>query len=103
MNFLFDSQGRHLANAVDGQLHAPTGENIGHFVEADGIYVDMLGQYLGEVVLENRLLSKKTSPLRFTNYGELGDFGNAGNFGDPGEAGTIGIPSEYEDVAAFSQ
>ncbi len=32
MKYLFDIQGRHIANLVNGQLHAPTGENIGHLL-----------------------------------------------------------------------
>ena len=56
MKFLFNSKGQHIANEVNGQLHAPTGENIGHFLQDYGIFIDMKGRYLGEVLYENRLL-----------------------------------------------
>jgi hypothetical protein len=51
MKYLFDSTGRHVANLVNGQLHAPTGENIGHFLPDHGIFIDISGRYLGEIVL----------------------------------------------------
>ena len=32
MEFLFNSKGKHIANLVNGQLHAPSGQNIGHYM-----------------------------------------------------------------------
>ena len=62
MEFLFNSRGQHIANFVNGQLHAPTGQNIGHYLEAQGIFIDMSGRYLGEIVQKNRLMYKRFSP-----------------------------------------
>lgn len=58
MKYLFDSTGRHVANLVNGQLHAPTGENIGHLLPDHGIFIDMSGRYLGEIVYNDRLMYK---------------------------------------------
>jgi hypothetical protein len=64
LQYLFDSQGRHIANFVNGQLHALTGQNIGHFLEGQSIFIDMHGRYLGEIVAKNRLLYRPNSPHR---------------------------------------
>ena len=98
MKYLFDSTGRHIANLVNDQLHAPTGENIGHFLSNYGIFVDMAGRYLGEFVHDDRLLHNRMSPYRSTNFGVYGNYGNAGNYGNPGNHGNIGIVSGYSDV-----
>jgi hypothetical protein len=98
VTFLFDSRGRHIANLVNGQLHAPAGRNIGHRLTDGGIIIDMHGQYLGEVVHGARLLYKRHSPYRGINFGSYGDCGNAGNFGNPGVRGSLGMPGGYRDV-----
>jgi hypothetical protein len=95
---LFNSRGAHIANFVRGQLHAPTGENIGHYLDRHGIFIDMRGRYLGEIVAEKRLLQKSTSPHHNVNYGVYGNYGNIGNYGNPGNHGTIGMPSGFVDV-----
>jgi hypothetical protein len=98
MDFLFDSRGRHIANAISDQLHAPSGRNIGHFLKEQGIYIDMNGRYLGEIVSGDRFLRKRGSPHASANYGVFGNYGNVGNYGNPGNHGTIGVLSGYEDV-----
>jgi hypothetical protein len=98
MQYLFDSQGRHIANLVNGQLHHPTGPNIGHFLEAHSIFIDMHGRYLGEIVQENRLLYRCNSPHRGTNYGNYGNYGNVGNYGNPGNYGSVGMPGGFDDT-----
>ena len=98
MQFLFDSHGHHIANFVNGQLHAPTGKNIGHFLESYGIFIDMHGRYLGEIVHENRLLYRKNSPYRCANYGNYGNYGNVGNYGNPGNHGSIGMIGGFGNI-----
>ena len=80
------------------QLHAPTGENIGHFLPDHGIFIDMSGRYIGEIVHSDRLMNKRTSPYRSTNFGAFGNYGNVGNYGHPGNHGNIGSVSEYSDL-----
>ena len=98
MTYLFDSRGHHIANLIGNQLHAPRGENIGHYLEREEIFIDMHGRYLGEIVHENRLLYRRGSPYRGTNYGNYGNYGNAGNYGNPGNHGNIGTISGFENV-----
>ena len=52
---LHDSHGRHIANFVSGQLHDVQGRNIGHYLENEGIFINMQGYYLGEIVDKRRL------------------------------------------------
>ena len=37
MKYLFNGRGEYIANLVGEQLHAPTGENIGHYLSDHGI------------------------------------------------------------------
>ncbi|NMA73668.1 MAG: hypothetical protein GX963_05785 [Bacteroidales bacterium] len=98
MVFLFNSSGTHIANLVNGHLHAPDGHNIGHYLEKEGIFIDMSGRYLGEIVHKNRLMFKKNSPYRSVSFGSYGNYGNVGNYGNPGNVGRVGTVSGYEDI-----
>lgn len=100
MKYLFNSHGQHIANLIGRQLHAPTGENIGHYLEDPGIFIDMSGRYLGEIVHDNRLMFNNACPYKSTNYGNYGNYGNAGNYGNPGNHGSIGAIGGYSDVEA---
>ena len=98
MKFLFNSRGKHIANFVGEQLHAPTGQNIGHYLSDKGIFIDMSGRYLGEIIYEDRLLYNIYSPYRGVSFGCYGNYGNVGNYGNPGNHGSIGTISGYKDV-----
>ena len=100
MKFLFDSSGRHIANLVNGQLHAPRGENVGHWMEREQIFIDMRGRYLGQLLGGDRLVRQRNSPYRSVNFGVYGNHGNVGNYGNPGRYGRIALPGGYEDVEA---
>ena len=98
MEFLFNSRGQHIANYVNGQLHAPTGQNIGHYKESEKVFIDMSGRYLGEIVQYNRLMYNRSSPYKSVNFGSYGNYGNVGNYGNPGNYGSISIIGGYEDI-----
>jgi len=98
MQYLFNSRGQHIANFVNGQLHAPGGANIGHFMDQQGFFIDMHGRYLGEIVRENRLLYRTGNPHRSTNFGNYGNYGNVGNYGNPGNYGSIGTLGGFRDI-----
>jgi hypothetical protein len=100
MEYLFNSGGQHIANFVGKQLHAPTGENIGHYLSDHGFFIDMSGRYLGEIVHGNRLMFNRANPYGSTNFGAYGNYGNSGNYGNPGNHGSIGTSGGYEDVEA---
>jgi hypothetical protein len=98
VKYLFNSRGKHIASLVNGQLHAPTGKNIGHYLEQEKIFIDMRGRYLGELVYEDRLLRNRSSPYLAVSFGSHGNYGNAGNYGNPGNHGSIGTVGGFEDV-----
>jgi hypothetical protein len=98
MDFLFNSKGQHIANRIGDQLHAPSGRNIGHWIDGDEIFIDMKGRYLGEIVNGDRLMYCKASSYRSVNFGNYGNYGNAGNYGNPGNAGSIGLVSGFVDI-----
>lgn len=98
MQYLFNSKGTHIANFVNDQLYAPFGENIGHYMKNNGIFIDMRGKYLGEIVLNDRLMYNTHSPYHSISYGVYGNYGNIGNYGNPGNRGEIGAIGGYRDV-----
>jgi len=98
MKYLFNSRGQHIANEVNGQLHARSGKNIGHYLQNEKIFIDIRGHYLGEIIHNNRLVHARNSPYRSLNFGVYGNYGNAGNYGNPGNTGAISLPSGYEDI-----
>ena len=67
-------------------------------MEGQGIFIDMSGRYLGEIVQNNRLMYYRSSPHRSVSYGNYGNYGNVGNYGNPGNHGSIGSIGGYEDV-----
>jgi hypothetical protein len=98
MQFLFDSRGNHVANEVNGRLHSPAGKNVGHLMAKLGVFVDLGGRYLGEVVRANRLMENHRSPHKETAFSCNGDYGNAGNYGSPASPGKVGKVAGHGDV-----
>jgi hypothetical protein len=98
MQFLFDSQGMHVANEVNGRLHSPTGKNIGHLLPSLGVFVDLQGRYLGEVVRANRLMENLRSPHKATAFSCNGDYGDGGNYGSPRSPGSVGKVAGHSDI-----
>ncbi len=95
MTRLYNSSGYHIANLVNGRLHAPTGENIGRQVDS-GDLVDISGNYLGEIVDENRLMKRLGRGVSGC-FGNAGTAGSIGNHGNPGNIGATTIGG-YDDV-----
>jgi len=98
MKYLFNSKGQHIASFINGQLHSPSGRNIGHYLEHEKIFIDMSGGYLGELVMEDRLMYYRHSQYKLMKFGRLGNYGNTGNQGNPGNSGTIGNLANYRDI-----
>ncbi len=98
MEYLFNSKGKHIANFVNGKLHAPTGENIGHYRRDEQIFIDMRGRYLGEIVRSNRLLFNRRNQHESITYSTSGTHSSAGVFSDLGTISSIGSLSGYEDI-----
>jgi hypothetical protein len=100
MQFLFDSRGRHIANEVSGRLHTPAGKHFGHFMAQLGVFIDLDGHYLGEIVRKNRLMVNRRSPHKTSDFCVYGDYGTAGSFGTPSSPGGVGAVAGHADVAA---
>lgn len=98
MQYLFNSKGEHIANFVNGRLHAPTGPNIGHYLSKERIFIDMKGRYLGEIIYNNRLMYNVSSRYKSTTFSDQGTHSSAGNYGNPGNVSSIGNVSGYEDI-----
>lgn len=98
MQRFFNSRGKHIANESGGRLYAPTGRNIGRFIDTAQIYVDLQGRYLGEVIQQDRLLYNRSSSYRGTSFGSAGSTGSIGSAGNPGNRGSIGMPGGYKDI-----
>jgi hypothetical protein len=67
-------------------------------MEGQGIFIDMHGRYLGEIIQGNRLMRNRSSQYGSTNFGSYGNYGNVGNYGNPGNYGSIGSIGGYEDI-----
>jgi len=89
MKLLFDYKGNHIANVVNGELHATTGKNIGHLMRYYNFFIDMKGKYLGEIIYKNRFLFNKNTAYQGVNFGV---------YGNPGNYGSIETISGYSDI-----
>ncbi len=88
MKHLFDSKGRHIANLDGTDLYAPGGRHVGRQVQ-EGVFADLEGKYLGEVVSDDRLVYDPASPHLGTNFGAVAER----RF-----FGTIAPPREYAGI-----
>ena len=58
MKRLFNSRGEHTANESGGRLYAPSGPNIGRYIDGAEIFVDLSGRYLGDECVKKEIRSK---------------------------------------------
>jgi len=98
MQFLYNSTGKCIAIETKAQLHALSGQNIGHYLRDEGIFIDMNGRYIGEIVHGNRLMFRLGSPHENVSYGDYGDHGNIGGFENPGTAEKIMMIDGFRDI-----
>jgi hypothetical protein len=98
IEYLFDSKGRHIANFINDQLYAPTGENIGHYLEKEKIFIDFNGRYVGEIVLDNRLMYNRASPYKAKQFARYGDSGDVCSYGKAKVLRKACVVYGYDDV-----
>jgi hypothetical protein len=98
MQYLFNSEGEHIANFVNGYLHAPSGQHIGNYLDKEKIFVDRDGRYLGEIVQTDRLMYRISSSYRSKNFGDQGTRSNVGSYGNPGSRTNIGRITGFDDI-----
>lgn len=98
VKFLYDSQGSPVASLINNNLYSNEGKYIGYFLAEYNIFVSQNGNYLGEIVFDNRLLFNEYSPYRFTNFGATGTPGNVGSYANPGNISAIPLPAGYSNI-----
>ena len=54
MKYLFNSKGKHIANLVNGQLHSPTGTNIGHYLEKEKTLLEIIEKKSRKKIIKNK-------------------------------------------------
>ena len=60
---LYDSDGQHIATLDSSQLYSVSGRHVGAYSDDEGIFIDLHGRYLGEIVQNDRLFDDRTSPF----------------------------------------
>lgn len=98
MKYLFNLYGVHIANEVNDQLYTDKGFHVGCFLRDYEIFIDLKGQYLGEIVLENRLLFKSDSVYKNFCFGYHGKYSSIEYLGTPGFLGVIVQPLSYVNI-----
>jgi hypothetical protein len=98
MEYLFDSKGRHIATFINDQLYAPSGENIGHYLEKEEIFIDFSGYYFGEIVFDNRLMYNRSSPYKSNKFIRYGDCGSLVSYGSPTKLRISRVMPGFDDV-----
>ena len=61
---LYNSDGQHIANLDSSQLYSVSGRHVGAYIDDAGIFIDLHGRYLGEIVQNDRLLEDPDSHFR---------------------------------------
>lgn len=56
LELLYDSKGRHVATLMERYIHGVDGACIGYYHTRHGVFVDLDGRYLGEIVYGDRLM-----------------------------------------------
>lgn len=92
----YNYNGQFIATAISEQLYSPHGDHLGRYIPSHKIYVDLKGNYLGQVPFANRLLRSDLYSFDEINFGEIESFGNIGYIGDIGSGG------EIEEIDGFS-
>jgi hypothetical protein len=100
MEYFFNYSGKNIAIALDKQLYTPQGNHIGRYVPGQNIYVDLKGNYLGQVPFANRLLRSEIYSFDGINFGEIESFGNIGDIGVVGHGGSIEPIEGFSNISA---
>lgn len=96
--FLFNSNGEHIAVAMNKALYNPQGQNIGRLLEDYDVYLDRNGWYLGQIVEENRLARDVAWIHRHLNFGDRGNEGDCASWGRIADIGRTYFDRGFEDV-----
>jgi hypothetical protein len=75
---LFNSQGVHIAYAQNNALFQPDGTRVGSFTDAEQVFFNRDGNYIGEIYLGEYLLRNDNSPHRGRHFPSIGWGGRPG-------------------------
>ncbi|MGE5548924.1 MAG: hypothetical protein ACM3ZC_00130 [Bacteroidota bacterium] len=98
MNFLYDSRGQHVASEVNGLLYTAAGRNIGRYLDKYGVFVDLEGRYLGEILCINRLVQDRNSRYRGMSLGASSSRGVLRLYERPRGCSPLPLPPGFEDI-----
>lgn len=98
MTHLFNSRGQHILNEHGGYLSLPSGQVVGRYVEQYGVFVDLTGRYIGEILCMNRIVCDSNSRYRDTVLAAANSGGNVGAHPCPGNDSPIPLPPGLEDI-----
>lgn len=94
---IYNSHGKQVAVLSGDALYSLYGQFIAEFRPTDGVFVDLQGRYLGEIVEGDRLLENYVSGHHNRLFGLPGLRGSIGaSFGSL--SSSIFMPSGYRDV-----
>jgi hypothetical protein len=96
--YLYNCLGDDIAYRNNNRLYNLNGYNIGYYLNGMNFFIDLNGRYLGEIVLNNRLLFRIDNPYKGIDYGAIGDSGNIGKLGTIGNIGGIGEIPGFRDI-----
>ena len=100
MTYLFDSQGRFIAIELNEGLFTVEGKNIGRYLRNAGIYVDLTGRYLGEIININRLAADRNSRHHQTSFGRQNRSPDIDSHSaDVKRHSPSALPPGYEDIS----
>jgi len=98
MNLLYNSAGYPVACEADGSLFSPSGRNIGRLVKKAGVFADLNGHYLGEIICVNRLVYNRCSKYLHADLGQAQSQKQIRTVADPRKYSRIQLPAGYEDL-----
>ncbi len=102
MKYLYNSWGQHIATENNDLLYSPSGRIIGRFLGECGIFVNLEGKYLGEILCLNRLVYDRNSKYLQNSFGAVSLsralHEHMRNEGTVANYGPLVLPPGFEDV-----
>ncbi|MGE5529451.1 MAG: hypothetical protein ACM3X6_09970 [Patescibacteria group bacterium] len=94
----FNSRGKYIAAEIEGRLYSAAGRHVGRRVDKYGIFVDLAGRYLGEILCANRLARNRGSRFLQTSFGACKHAEARPAVARPRDYSPVILPPGYEDV-----
>lgn len=95
---LFNAEGERIASLDNDCVLSLSGEVVGLYIRALGVVTDLCGAYLGEIVLENRLMCSENVPANGGLRGQMARVSRASNVVAFRPGKTVALPG-YADIS----